>query len=137
MRTDSSRTTRKSNSSDRFRIISFRVTENHKGGGTSMSLQDLSFPMEVSWKLIAKSRHLVACAANPFPNARWRSSVSVFACIFLFGLAAAPSARADGTCSAFLAAKLKEAQSKKHRKSVEQSMNVDVVERVIISARSL
>src|SRR5574337_539755 len=44
-----------------------------------MSLQDLSLPVDVPWKLIATSRDMLASHARPMPNAVWRSSVAVFA----------------------------------------------------------
>src|ERR1700739_2595111 len=44
-----------------------------------MSLQDLSLPIDIPWKLIATRRDMLASATNPFPNARWRSSVAIFA----------------------------------------------------------
>jgi hypothetical protein len=102
-----------------------------------MSLQDLSFPIDVSLKLIAKSRHLLACAANPFRNARWRSSVPVFACIFLFSLAAASSARADGTCTALLATKFKEAQAKNQFYNIQLSIHREDIKLVTYSAGDL
>ncbi len=102
-----------------------------------MSLQDLFFPMNVPWKSIAKSRHMLACATNPFPNSRWRSAVAVFACIVLFALAAAPSARADGTCTAFLAAKFKEAQAKNQFYNIQLSIHREDVKLVTYSAGSV
>lgn len=44
-----------------------------------MSLQDLSLPVDVPWKLIATSQDMLASHAQPFPNGMWRSSVAVFA----------------------------------------------------------
>ncbi len=102
-----------------------------------MSVQDLSLPIDVPWKLLAKSRRMLACATNPFPNARWRSSVAVFACIFLFVLAAAPSAKADGTCTAFLAAKFKEAQAKNQFYNIQLSIHREDIKFVTYSAGAL
>ncbi len=102
-----------------------------------MSVQNLSLPIEVPWKLIAKRRRMLACATNPFPNARWGSSISVFACIFLFALAAAPSAKADGTCTAFLAAKLKEAQAKNQFYNVQLTIHREDIKSLTYSTGSL
>src|SRR5262249_37320941 len=44
-----------------------------------MSLQDLSLPIDIPWKLIATSADMLANSSLVFPNAMWRSSVAVFA----------------------------------------------------------
>src|SRR5450755_1678396 len=44
-----------------------------------MSLQDLSLPVDIPWKLIATSIDMLAHRDNVFPNAMWKSSLAVFA----------------------------------------------------------
>jgi len=44
-----------------------------------MSLQDLSLPVDVPWKLVATSNDMLAHRNNVFPNAMWRSSLAIFA----------------------------------------------------------
>jgi hypothetical protein len=44
-----------------------------------MSLQDLSLPVDVPWRLIATSPDMLATKKSPFPHAMWRSSIAVFA----------------------------------------------------------
>jgi hypothetical protein len=102
-----------------------------------MSLQELSFPIDVPWKLIAKSRHMLACATNPFQNARWRSSVPVFCLHLLVCVGSTPSAWADGTCTAFLGAKFKEAQAKNQFYNIQLSIHREDIKFVTYSAGAL
>jgi len=44
-----------------------------------MTLQDLSLPVDVPWKLVATSQDMLATRANPFPNATWKPSLAIFA----------------------------------------------------------
>src|SRR5260370_19175846 len=44
-----------------------------------MSLQDLSLPIDIPWKLVATSNDMLATHANRFPNAMWKSSLAIFA----------------------------------------------------------
>src|SRR5258707_734461 len=64
-----------------------------------------------------------------------KSAVSLLAVgIFLFTMAGVPSARADGTCSAFLAAKLREAQSKNQVYKIELFIHREETKLVTYSA---
>src|SRR5260370_4224640 len=57
--------------------------------------------------------------------------------ILLFAGAVAPSARADGTCTAFLATKLKEAQAKNQIYNIEVFIHREDAKLVTYSAGSL
>src|SRR5690242_16783320 len=57
--------------------------------------------------------------------------------ILLFAVAVAPPARADGTCTAFLASKLKEAQAKNQFYEIELFMHREDAKLVTYSAGSL
>src|SRR5712692_6849395 len=64
-----------------------------------------------------------------------KSAVSLLAVgIILFTMAAAPSARADGTCTAFLAAKFKEAQAKNQFYRIELFIHREDTKLVTYSA---
>lgn len=43
-----------------------------------MSLQDISLPIDIPWKLIATSNDMLANHQNRFPHAMWKSSMAVF-----------------------------------------------------------
>ena len=67
-----------------------------------------------------------------------RSAVSLgWIAILLFAGAAAPSARADGTCTAFLVAKLKEAQAKNQIYKIELFIHREDAKLVTYSDGSL
>ncbi len=69
---------------------------------------------------------------------RKKSAVSLLAvCIVLFAVGVAPSARADGTCIAFLAAKLKEAQTKNQFYNIDLTIHREDTKFVTYSAGSL
>lgn len=43
-----------------------------------MSLQDLSLPIDIPWKLVATSNDMLATHVDRFPNAMWKSSLAIF-----------------------------------------------------------